>query len=336
MVRLRSPAEFGKEMEFGNNFLPPTTLACKVGVFVVVVVTIHSFVTLFVSPPLEPTITNLVNIHKAPLSSVYADRHNLQALFGVLWGALHQKSPEDPVSFLISAAKHITAPKVIITGAPASGKGTQCEMLVKAFGFVHISTGDLLREEVRKKTALGREANGYMKNGKLVPDSLVINLVKKRLSDHEVQRRGWLLDGFPRTVPQAEMLKKEGIHPNSLVVLDVPDEEVINRIEGRRIDPRTNTVYHLKYRPPPKEIIHRLQQRSDDTREKIQERLRSYHSNLNGLLKSFNCDIHRVPGKGSPKEIFGVIVKLVQLSRWRMLSHSLGVDANHTEVTCGL
>eukprot|EP01027_Heterolobosea_sp_BB2_P009171 GEZU01013559.1.p1 GENE.GEZU01013559.1~~GEZU01013559.1.p1 ORF type:complete len:262 (-),score=60.14 GEZU01013559.1:1033-1818(-) len=171
--------------------------------------------------------------------------------------------------------------KLIISGAPASGKGTQCEMIVNQFHSVHISTGDLLREEVNKGSELGLKAKEYMDAGELVPDEVMIDLVKRRISQSDAKENGWILDGFPRTKAQAQALQEAGIVPDLFIRLDVPDEVVIERISGRRIDPETNRVYHMVYNPPPADdeaLLARLVQRSDDTEEKIVNRLRHFHS----------------------------------------------------------
>ena len=143
------------------------------------------------------------------------------------------------------------APKIIIAGAPGSGKGTQCEYIVKKYGVVHISTGDILREQVRNGTALGKEAKEYMCKGALVPDSVVIGMMKAKLSEPEVKAKGWLLDGFPRTAAQAKAMADIGIKADAFVQLEVPDSVLVERICLRRTDPVTGKIYHLKFNPPP-------------------------------------------------------------------------------------
>eukprot|EP01060_Flectonema_neradi_P029614 TRINITY_DN412_c0_g1_i2.p1 TRINITY_DN412_c0_g1~~TRINITY_DN412_c0_g1_i2.p1 ORF type:complete len:304 (+),score=38.12 TRINITY_DN412_c0_g1_i2:47-958(+) len=253
----------------------------------------------------------------------YDEEQNLEGLMKALKAKLEYNQPENPVSYLQELLQNASSPKVIIMGAPASGKGTQCEMLVKALGIVHISTGDLLRAEVKKGSKLGKEAQDFMNNGQLVPDKLVISLLENRIQQDDVQASGWLLDGFPRTPEQAEVMKSKGLLPHSVVVLDVPNEVVIERIEGRRIDEKTGISYHLKYRPPPKNIPkNRLVQRADDTRPKIMARLESYEKNLEGLVAAFTmtCPIYRVNGeKLTPSQVFSVVTKYVQTGRWRSL-----------------
>lgn len=140
-----------------------------------------------------------------------------------------------------------------MVGPPASGKGTQCELIVSKYGLVHVSTGDLLREEVRKGSPLGEKAKTFMSNGQLVPDDLINDIVFQKLNSAECQAKGWLLDGYPRTKAQALSLQSHGIYPDKCVLLTIPDEVVIERVDGRRIDPITDHVYHVKFNPPPQD-----------------------------------------------------------------------------------
>jgi adenylate kinase len=133
--------------------------------------------------------------------------------------------------------------RLIISGAPASGKGTQCEKIIEEFKVPHLSTGDMLRAAVKAGSPLGKEAKAYMDAGKLVPDSLVINLVKEKLATPECVNGGWLLDGFPRTGEQAKALQQANINPDKVILLDVPDAALIERVTGRRTDPETGTAW---------------------------------------------------------------------------------------------
>jgi adenylate kinase len=153
---------------------------------------------------------------------------------------------------LSAAAPKKDAPKIIIAGAPGSGKGTQCEYIVKKYGVVHISTGDILREQVKNGTALGKEAQEYMSKGALVPDHVVIGMVKAKLSEPEVK----------------------AITADVFLQLEVPDSVLVERICLRRTDPVTGQIYHLKFNPPPAEVVSRLQHRSDDNENSLKERLK--------------------------------------------------------------
>jgi adenylate kinase len=164
----------------------------------------------------------------------YMKRHGIRGLFERLLKELTVHKPSDPISFLIDRLKTKEGPKIIIAGAPASGKGTQCEKIVEAFGVAHISTGDLLRAAVAAGSELGKQAHKYMDVGDLVPDDVVIGLVKERLKEPDCMEKGWLLDGFPRTRPQALALQSSGVLADKFIYLDVPDDTVVERISNRR------------------------------------------------------------------------------------------------------
>ncbi|CDY41765.1 BnaA08g07200D [Brassica napus] len=179
--------------------------------------------------------------------------------------------------------------KVMISGAPASGKGTQCELIVQKFGLVHISTGDLLRAEVSSGTEIGKKAKEFMNSGSLVPDEIVIAMVAARLSREDAKKNGWLLDGFPRTFAQAQSLDKLNVKPDIFLLLDVPDEILIERCVGRRLDPVTGKIYHIKSYPPESdEVKARLVMRPDDTEEKVKARLQIYKQNSEAIISAYS------------------------------------------------
>ena len=212
------------------------------------------------------------------------------------------------------------APKIIIAGAPASGKGTQCEMIREKFGVVHLSTGDMLRESAAQGTEVGLLAKQYMEQGKLVPDEVIIGAVKERLAQSDAQEKGWLLDGFPRTGAQAEALKEAGIEADIFIVLNVPDADLIERVVGRRLDPVTGKIYHLTFSPPENdEVRERLTQRSDDTEEKARVRLDAYHSNMGSIRSHYNHINYEVDGTQKKNQIFDIIDrKLDTVQRWQV------------------
>ena len=194
--------------------------------------------------------------------------------------------------------------KVILAGAPASGKGTQCEMIQNNFGLVHLSTGDILRDAVKKGTALGLIVKPYMDEGHLVPDELVIELILNRLKDHDCETRGWLLDGFPRTKSQANALQMSGILPDVFLLLDVPKDILVERVTGRRTDPLTGKIYHLKFNPPENdEIASRLVQRSDDTAEKVIIRFEEYQDHIDEIKSSYEDKMVLIDGSMKPSEV---------------------------------
>ena len=197
---------------------------------------------------------------------------------------------------------------IIIAGAPASGKGTQCERIKEDYGVVHLSTGDLLRAAVAAKSPLGMEAKYFMDSGKLVPDQLVIDLVAEKLASEECAKCGWLLDGFPRTRAQAEALAAQGAKVDCFVSLEVPDEALVERVVGRRTDPVTGKIYHTKFDPPPAgEIADRVTQRSDDTEEKVRVRLDQFHKNVAAVSDFYSGVMTVVNGKQAKDVVYGQV-----------------------------
>lgn len=197
---------------------------------------------------------------------------------------------------------------IIIAGAPASGKGTQCERIKEDYGVVHLSTGDLLRAAVAAKSPLGMEAKDYMDSGKLVPDQLVIDLVAEKLASEECAKCGWLLDGFPRTRAQAEALAAQGAKVDCFVSLEVPDEALVERVVGRRTDPVTGKIYHTKFDPPPAgEIADRVTQRSDDTEEKVRVRLDQFKTNVAAVSDFYSGVMTVVNGKQAKDVVYGQV-----------------------------
>ena len=198
--------------------------------------------------------------------------------------------------------------KMIISGGPGSGKGTQCDLLVTKYGVKHISTGDALRHHVKTGTDLGKEAKAYMERGDLVPDSLVIGICKAEMETSEAKTNGWLLDGMPRTKAQCDALETMGLVPNLFLRLDVPDEVMMERACGRRQDPVTRQIYHIKYKKAPtEEIEKRLIIRSDDTVEKMTNRIAQYHKNMSAVSGSYTEKLVVVDGNRKPTDVFPVV-----------------------------
>ncbi|XP_073004513.1 probable adenylate kinase 5, chloroplastic isoform X1 [Typha latifolia] len=203
--------------------------------------------------------------------------------------------------------------KVMISGAPASGKGTQCKMIVEKYGLVHISTGDILRAEVSLGTEIGKKAKEFMDNGMLVPDEIVTDMVVQRLSQQDVRGGGWLLDGYPRSSSQAQSLERMNIRPDIYIVLDVPDDILIDRCVGRRLDPVTGKIYHLTNFPPESEDIStRLITRSDDTPDKAKSRLETYKKNAEAILPTYLGLLNKVDGNHPREVVFKEIDSLLQ------------------------
>lgn len=199
---------------------------------------------------------------------------------------------------------------IMISGAPASGKGTQCELITGKYGLVHIAAGDLLRAEITSGSENGKQAKEYMDKGQLVPDEIVVMMVKDRLMQPDSQEKGWLLDGYPRSMSQAVALKDFGIHPDLFILLEVPEELLVERVVGRRLDPVTGKIYHLKYSPPENdEIAARLTQRFDDTEEKVKLRLQTHHQNVEAVLSMYKDIIVKIDGSATKEDVFAHIDK---------------------------
>ncbi|CAI9097474.1 OLC1v1033907C1 [Oldenlandia corymbosa var. corymbosa] len=200
----------------------------------------------------------------------------------------------------------------MISGAPASGKGTQCELIVQKFGLVHVSTGDLLRAEVSAGTEIGNKAKEYMNSGRLVPDEIVTAMVKARLSRDDAKQNGWLLDGYPRTSAQAQSLEEMKIRPDVYILLNVPDEILIDRCVGRRLDPETGKIYHITHFPPEsEEIKKRLITRPDDTEEKVKSRLQIYKQNVQAILSTYLDILNEIDGNRPKDAVFKEIENLL-------------------------
>jgi adenylate kinase len=196
--------------------------------------------------------------------------------------------------------------RLILLGAPASGKGTQGAVLCEKFGVPKIATGDMLRAAAAAGTDLGKQADSLMKAGQLVPDSVVIGLVKDRVSQADA-KNGFILDGFPRTVPQADaldaLLTGLGTPLDKVVQIDVSRDLLEERATLRRTDIRTGHIYHLKYSPPPLDA--ELEHRADDQPETVKKRLDQYDAMTAALLPHYEKLglLRRVDGVGSPSEI---------------------------------
>jgi adenylate kinase len=176
---------------------------------------------------------------------------------------------------------------LILIGPPGAGKGTQAETIMRATGVPQVSTGDIIRAAIKNQTVLGKEFQTYANAGALVPDDLVNRLVEERLGQDDCQK-GFLLDGYPRTVAQAEwldiMLAKAGRHIERVLLFEVADDVIVERITGRRSDPVTKRIYHVTFDPPPAEVAARVIQRPDDTAEVLVNRLAEYHSKTAPLI----------------------------------------------------
>lgn len=184
--------------------------------------------------------------------------------------------------------------RIILLGAPGAGKGTQAQFIMEKYGIPQISTGDMLRAAVKAGTELGQQAKAIMDAGKLVTDELVIALVKERIAQDDC-KAGFLLDGFPRTIPQADAMKDAGIAVDYVLEFAVPDEVIVDRIIGRRVHAPSGRVYHVDYNPPKQEGLddvtgEPLTTRKDDQEETVRKRLVEYHQMTAPLIAYYSKD----------------------------------------------
>lgn len=217
--------------------------------------------------------------------------------------------------------------RLMLLGGPGAGKGTQALNLVKYFGIPQISTGDMLRSAIAAGTPLGRNAKAIMDAGQLVSDAVIIDLVKERLQQPDCSK-GFLFDGFPRTIPQAEALREEGIMLDHVIELAVPDAEIIHRMSGRRVHVASGRVYHVAFNPPQREGVddvtgELLMQREDDKEDTVRNRLRVYHEQTEPLIHYYQCwdkksdglaapMFHKVDGLGEVDVVFERILSQIK------------------------
>lgn len=209
--------------------------------------------------------------------------------------------------------------KILLMGPPGAGKGTQAEKLTEILNVPHISTGDMFRKAIKEETSLGKEAKSYMDKGELVPDQVTVGIVRDRIEEEDC-KKGFLLDGFPRTVSQADslekMLKDLGIKLDSVINVEVPTEELIGRLTGRRICKSCGATYHMLFNPPKLEGVcdkcgGELYQRDDDTEKTAENRLQVYDKQTAPLLEYYNDTglLLNVNGNQSMENVLKEILK---------------------------
>ena len=211
--------------------------------------------------------------------------------------------------------------KIIMLGAPGAGKGTQAKMIADKFGIPHISTGDIFRANIKNGTELGKKAKEYMDKGQLVPDELTVEILLDRVANDDC-KNGYVLDGFPRTIPQADVLDKEltklGDKVDFAINVDVPDENIVRRMSGRRACLKCGATYHIEHIPPKTEGIcdkcgSELVQRDDDKPETVQNRLSVYHEQTQPLIEYYDKKniLKSVDGTKDMQEVFTDIVNIL-------------------------
>ncbi len=196
--------------------------------------------------------------------------------------------------------------KLILLGAPGAGKGTQAQFLTEKYGIPQISTGDMLRAAVKAGSPLGLKVKEVMASGGLVSDETIIELIEERIKEDDCQS-GYLFDGFPRTIPQAEALKKRNINIDAVVEINVPDEEIVKRLSGRRVHEASGRIYHVDHNPPTvpgkdNETGDALIQREDDQEETIRKRLGVYHSQTSPLVEYYSAAAEK-GGDNAPRYV---------------------------------
>jgi adenylate kinase len=204
--------------------------------------------------------------------------------------------------------------RIILLGAPGAGKGTQAQFLMNTFNIPQISTGDMLRAAIKQGTELGKQAKEVMDAGKLVSDDIMIGLVQERVAQADC-KNGFLLDGFPRTIPQADGMHEAGIEIDYVLEFDVPDDVIVDRMAGRRVHPGSGRVYHVSYNPPKEEgkddvTGEDLIVRNDDKEETVRHRLSVYHEQTEPLVSYYQklakqdvVTFHKVDGTRDVNEI---------------------------------
>ncbi len=211
--------------------------------------------------------------------------------------------------------------KIIMLGAPGAGKGTQAKMIADKFGIPHISTGDIFRANIKNGTELGKKAKEFMDKGQLVPDELTVEILLDRVAQDDC-KNGYVLDGFPRTIPQADVLDKEltklGDKVDFAINVDVPDENIVRRMSGRRACLKCGATYHIEHIPPKQEGIcdtcgSELVQRDDDKPETVLNRLKVYHDQTQPLIEYYDSKniLKTVDGTKDMQEVFNSIVNIL-------------------------
>lgn len=216
--------------------------------------------------------------------------------------------------------------RILLLGPPGAGKGTQAHYLMKKLGIPQISTGDMLRAAIEEASPLGKQVKSVMDAGELVSDELIVELVKKRLTQPDCQS-GYLFDGFPRTIPQAEAMKTENIALDHVICIEVPDSLIMERITGRRIHPASGRSYHVIYNPPKQDNLddvtgEPLTQRKDDTQTVVTKRLQEYHQKTKPLIsyylkevKTGSVQFHQIDGDQPVEQVNDDILNAIEATQ---------------------
>ena len=256
---------------------------------------------------------NLSAANKARIeaSAQYVETHEVYQLFEELLADLLVQKPADPLSHLIEALKKDRPPRVIITGPPAADTRSQCELISSRIGLVHVYGPDLARDSANAGSALGLKAKGVADSSTTgeIPDDLMLDLLKEKLNSEECLSNGYVLEGYPNTAMQARAMLAAGLLPSRVLVLQLDDEEVKRRLDGRRVDNANNKVYHLTDAPPPAgaDVVHR----EDDKPEQVELRLAAYRQAAAAVLPHFRKVLRELDGTLKKEVLYRVVDPLI-------------------------
>mmetsp|Transcript_1296 Transcript_1296/g.3666 ORF Transcript_1296/g.3666 Transcript_1296/m.3666 type:complete len:483 (+) Transcript_1296:43-1491(+) len=247
-------------------------------------------------------------------ASTYVERKKVFQLFESLLQDTLIAKPEEPIDYLIKLLKRPVVPRVVVAGPPGAQARSVCELLAAKQGMVHVIASDVWRELARLNFAPALEAKALIEKGSEVPDALLLEMLKEKLTSGECVTAGWVLEGFPSTPAQAAQMLKAGLLPTRFLHVTLTDDEVTRRLTGRRVDPTENQVYHVQDAPPPnKEVAARLVQREEDAPARVAQRLAEYRQSMSGMLPSFSKVTAEVDGalKGGIDAVIEAALRLI-------------------------
>ena len=237
-------------------------------------------------------------------AATYVERHKVFQLFESLLQDVLVARPSDPLSHLITSLKREPVPKVVIAGPPGAQARSVCELLASQKGLVHVIASDVVRELARLNFKPAVEAKALVDSGKEVPDAMMLEMLKEKLTSGDCRSTGWVLEGYPSTATQARAMCTAGLLPTRFIHLALSDAEVTRRLTGRRVDPAENKVYHLQDAPPPNgEVANRLVQRGEDMPPRVAERLAAYRQHMSGVLPCFSKVLAELNGDEAVKVV---------------------------------
>ena len=246
-------------------------------------------------------------------SARYVETHEVYQLFEELLADLLVQKPADPISHLIEALNSSAPSRVIITGPPSADTRSQCEMISSRMGLVHVYGPDLCRESANAGSALGLKAKGVADSSTTgeIPDDMMLDLLKEKLGSSDCVSNGWVLEGYPTTAMQARTMLAAGLLPSRVLLLQLDDDEVKRRLDGRRVDNSNNKVYHLTDNPPDAATLETLVHRDDDQPEQVALRLAAYRQSAAAVLPHFRKVLKELDGSLKHEVLYRVIDPLV-------------------------